>query len=122
MTLSLQEEAVARGSFEVAFPAAAEKMKRAILQLKKVQPCIPPCGEGAGDRAASGDVGGGLRCDPVSSVQDVTVGRGDQAMFSCVVGFPLAEEEIAYSWSFAGGGVSRGAGGRLRGVATGSSV
>ncbi|XP_021101933.1 sperm acrosome membrane-associated protein 6 isoform X3 [Heterocephalus glaber] len=44
MTLSLQEEAVARGSFEVAFPAAAEKMKRAILQLKKVQPCIPPCG------------------------------------------------------------------------------
>ncbi|XP_023560648.1 sperm acrosome membrane-associated protein 6 isoform X4 [Octodon degus] len=44
MTLSLQEEAAALGSFEVAFPAAAEKMKTAILQLKKVQPCIPPCG------------------------------------------------------------------------------
>uniref|UniRef100_A0A286XPR0 Sperm acrosome associated 6 n=1 Tax=Cavia porcellus TaxID=10141 RepID=A0A286XPR0_CAVPO len=35
MTLSLQEEAAAGGSFEVAFPAAAEKMKRAILELKK---------------------------------------------------------------------------------------
>ncbi|XP_013364327.1 PREDICTED: uncharacterized protein LOC102004982 isoform X1 [Chinchilla lanigera] len=44
MTMSLQEEAAAQGSFEVAFPAAAEKMKRAILQLKKVQPCVPPCG------------------------------------------------------------------------------
>ncbi|KAM5236256.1 sperm acrosome membrane-associated protein 6 [Ctenodactylus gundi] len=38
-------------------------------------------------------------------VQDVTVNRGDQAMFSCVVGFPLPEEEITYSWKFAGGGL-----------------
>ncbi|XP_013364334.1 PREDICTED: uncharacterized protein LOC102004982 isoform X7 [Chinchilla lanigera] len=35
-------------------------------------------------------------------VQDVTVSRGDQALFSCVVGFPLPEEETTYSWSFAG--------------------
>ncbi|XP_021101935.1 sperm acrosome membrane-associated protein 6 isoform X5 [Heterocephalus glaber] len=118
MTLSLQEEAVARGSFEVAFPAAAEKMKRAILQLKKVQPCIPPCGRGRspgpgprlqGSRKPPGASTAAGATPPCATcrwtVQDVTVGRGDQAMFSCVVGFPLAEEEIAYSWSFAGGGL-----------------
>lgn len=32
--------------------------------------------------------------------------RGDQAMFSCTVNFQLPEEEIMYSWKFAGGGVS----------------
>ncbi|XP_021101934.1 sperm acrosome membrane-associated protein 6 isoform X4 [Heterocephalus glaber] len=107
MTLSLQEEAVARGSFEVAFPAAAEKMKRAILQLKKVQPCIPPCGIQEASRRFHCRGCYSTVCDlPLDCpVQDVTVGRGDQAMFSCVVGFPLAEEEIAYSWSFAGGGL-----------------
>lgn len=33
--------------------------------------------------------------------------RGDQALFSCVVGFQLPESELTYSWKFAGGGVSR---------------
>ncbi|XP_014395120.1 PREDICTED: sperm acrosome membrane-associated protein 6-like [Myotis brandtii] len=41
-------------------------------------------------------------------VQDVTVRRGDQAMFSCTVNFQLPKEEITYSWKFAEGGVSRG--------------
>lgn len=40
-------------------------------------------------------------------VQDVTVTRGHQAMFSCTVNFQLPKEEITYSWKFAGG-VSRG--------------
>nr|XP_035139866.1 sperm acrosome membrane-associated protein 6 isoform X3 [Callithrix jacchus] len=31
-------------SFEVAFPDAAEKMKRVITHLKEAQACIPPCG------------------------------------------------------------------------------
>ncbi|ELK37275.1 hypothetical protein MDA_GLEAN10001386 [Myotis davidii] len=76
MTLSLQEIATAQGSYEVAFPYAAEKMREAIAQLKEVQ--------------------------------DVTVRRGDQAMFSCTVNFQLPREEITYSWKFAEGGVSRG--------------
>lgn len=42
-----------------------------------------------------------------SPVQDVTVKRGDQALFSCIVGFQLPESELTYSWKFAGGGVSR---------------
>lgn len=49
-----------------------------------------------------------------SSVQDVTVIRGDQAMFSCIVNFQLPKEEITYSWKFAGGGVSRGGAGAKR--------
>lgn len=36
-------------------------------------------------------------------VQDVTVKRGDQALFSCIVGFQLPESEITYSWKYAGG-------------------
>lgn len=44
-------------------------------------------------------------------VQDVTVTRGQQAMFSCTVNFQLPKEEITYSWRFAGGGVSRGGAG-----------
>ncbi|XP_015424276.1 PREDICTED: sperm acrosome membrane-associated protein 6-like [Myotis davidii] len=117
MTLSLQEIATAQGSYEVAFPYAAEKMREAIAQLKEgkmdsnsfsqvhtqfflknpalkrpfaFQACIPPCGRGP------------------SAVQDVTVRRGDQAMFSCTVNFQLPREEITYSWKFAEGGVSRG--------------
>lgn len=43
----------------------------------------------------------------LSSVQDLTVTRGRQAMFSCTVNFQLPKEEITYSWKFAGG-VSRG--------------
>lgn len=44
----------------------------------------------------------------LSSVQDLTVTRGHQAMFFCTVNFQLPKEEITYSWKFAGGGVSRG--------------
>ncbi|XP_013364332.1 PREDICTED: uncharacterized protein LOC102004982 isoform X5 [Chinchilla lanigera] len=104
MTMSLQEEAAAQGSFEVAFPAAAEKMKRAILQLKKVQPCVPPCGIQEVTRSFRCTGCYSTVCDlPLDCpVQDVTVSRGDQALFSCVVGFPLPEEETTYSWSFAG--------------------
>lgn len=43
----------------------------------------------------------------MSSVQDLTVTRGQQAKFSCTVNFQLPKEEITYSWKFAGGGVSR---------------
>ncbi|XP_023560645.1 sperm acrosome membrane-associated protein 6 isoform X1 [Octodon degus] len=105
MTLSLQEEAAALGSFEVAFPAAAEKMKTAILQLKKVQPCIPPCGIQEVSRRFLCHGCYSTLCDlPLDCpVQDVRVSRGDQALFSCVVGFTLPEEEVTYSWSFAAG-------------------
>ncbi|XP_043291989.1 sperm acrosome membrane-associated protein 6 isoform X2 [Cervus canadensis] len=78
MTHSLQEMAAAQGSFRVAFLHAAEKMQKIILQLKEVQACIPPC------------------------VQELTVTRGRQAMFSCTVNFQLPKEEITYSWKFAG--------------------
>ncbi|XP_055226253.1 sperm acrosome membrane-associated protein 6 isoform X8 [Gorilla gorilla gorilla] len=81
-------------------------------------------GEGAGPRGAGGqpekrdqsteghklvarpDVVGAQRVNTApSSVQDVTVTRGDQAMFSCIVNFQLPKEEITYSWKFAGGGL-----------------
>ncbi|XP_037585671.1 sperm acrosome membrane-associated protein 6 isoform X3 [Cebus imitator] len=39
------------------------------------------------------------------TAQDVTVTRGDQAMFSCIVNFKLPKEEITYSWKFARGGL-----------------
>ncbi|KAM7057531.1 sperm acrosome membrane-associated protein 6 isoform 2-T2 [Molossus nigricans] len=107
MTLSLQEVATAQGSFEVAFPDAAEKIREVIVQLKEVQPCIPPCG--------LQEVARRFRCRGCYStvcdlpldcpVQDVVVKRGDQAMFSCTVNFQLPKEEITYSWKFAGGGV-----------------
>ncbi|XP_077919656.1 sperm acrosome membrane-associated protein 6 isoform X3 [Halichoerus grypus] len=43
MTHSLEEMATAQGSFKVAFPDAAEKMRKVIMQLKEVRACIPPC-------------------------------------------------------------------------------
>lgn len=46
--------------------------------------------------------------EDLSSVQDLTVTWGHQAMFFCTVNFQLPKEEITYSWKFAGGGVSRG--------------
>ncbi|KAM5207619.1 sperm acrosome membrane-associated protein 6 isoform 2-T2 [Hipposideros larvatus] len=107
MTHSLQDMATAQGSFEVAFPDAAEKMRKVIIQLKEVQACIPPCG--------LQEVARRFRCRGCYStvcdlpldcpVQDVTVTRGDQAMFSCTVNFQLPKEEIMYSWKFAGGGL-----------------
>ncbi|KAK1329857.1 hypothetical protein QTO34_010040 [Cnephaeus nilssonii] len=146
MTLSLQELAAAQGSYEVAFPYAAQKIQEVIAQLKEVQACIPPCGKPftqklriagrlptpdwpKGTRAGKGE----RRPDPASPptghqelsrrfrclgcysrvcdfpldcpIQDVTVPRGDQALFSCTVKFQLPKEEIAYSWKFAEGGV-----------------
>ncbi|KAM8964447.1 LOW QUALITY PROTEIN: sperm acrosome membrane-associated protein 6 [Lycaon pictus] len=44
MTHSLQEMAMAQGSFKVAFPNAAKKMQEVIKKLKEVEACIPPCG------------------------------------------------------------------------------
>ncbi|XP_032179936.1 sperm acrosome membrane-associated protein 6 isoform X1 [Mustela erminea] len=108
MTHSLQEMATARGSFKVAFPNAAEKMRKVIAQLKEVQACIPPCG--------LQEVARRFRCRGCYStvcdlpldcpVQDLTVTRGNEAKFSCTVNFELPKEEITYSWKFAGGGVS----------------
>ncbi|XP_021524298.2 sperm acrosome membrane-associated protein 6 [Aotus nancymaae] len=107
MTHGLQELAAARGSFEVAFPDAAEKMKAVITQLKEAQACIPPCGlqEFARRFLCKGCYS--RVCDlPLDCpVQDVTVTRGDQAMFSCIVNFKLPKEEITYSWKFARGGL-----------------
>ncbi|XP_067575213.1 sperm acrosome membrane-associated protein 6 isoform X2 [Pseudorca crassidens] len=105
MTHSLQEVAAAQGSFQVAFPHAAEKMQKIILQLKEVQACIRPCG--------LQEVARRFRCRGCYStvcdlpldcpVQDLTVTRGHQAMFFCTVNFQLPKEEITYSWKFAGG-------------------
>uniref|UniRef100_F6UHH6 Sperm acrosome associated 6 n=1 Tax=Equus caballus TaxID=9796 RepID=F6UHH6_HORSE len=63
--------------------------------------CIPPCG--------LQEVARRFRCRGCYStvcdlpldcpVQDVTVTRGQQAMFSCTVNFQLPKEEITYSWS-----------------------
>ncbi|XP_014446804.1 sperm acrosome membrane-associated protein 6 isoform X4 [Tupaia chinensis] len=128
MIHSLQEAATAQGSYEVAFRDAAEKMKEVIARLKGVQACIPPCGlqevarrfhcrgcfstvcdlpldcpgEGRACKGEGPDLRPGLGCDlePAPPVQDVTVTRGDQALFSCAVNFPLPEE-ITYSWKFA---------------------
>nr|XP_012641010.1 sperm acrosome membrane-associated protein 6 isoform X2 [Microcebus murinus] len=107
MTLSLQEMAAAQGSFEVAFPDAAEKIRKVIMQLKEAQACIPPCGLQEVSRRFRCRGCYSSVCDlPLDCpVQDVTVARGDQAMFSCVVNFQLPEKEITYSWKFAGGGL-----------------
>ncbi|KAB0383171.1 hypothetical protein FD755_005088 [Muntiacus reevesi] len=112
MTHSLQEMAAAQGewgSFRVAFLHAAEKMQTIILQLKEVQACIPPCGLQEVTRRFRCRGCYSKVCDlPLDCpVQDLTVTRGRQAMFSCTVNFQLPKEEITYSWKFAGG-VSRG--------------
>ncbi|XP_075855161.1 sperm acrosome membrane-associated protein 6 isoform X1 [Microcebus murinus] len=110
MTLSLQEMAAAQGSFEVAFPDAAEKIRKVIMQLKEAQACIPPCGLQEVSRRFRCRGCYSSVCDlPLDCpVQDVTVARGDQAMFSCVVNFQLPEKEITYSWKFAGGAPDSG--------------
>ncbi|XP_059100996.1 sperm acrosome membrane-associated protein 6 isoform X3 [Peromyscus eremicus] len=107
MTLSLQEVAAARGSFKAAFPSAAAKMKRTIHHLKKVQDCILPCGVQEATRRFHCWGCFSTICDlPLDCpVQDVTVKRGDQALFSCIVGFQLPESELTYSWKFAAGGL-----------------
>ncbi|KAM4825218.1 sperm acrosome membrane-associated protein 6 isoform 2-T2 [Thomomys bottae] len=76
MTNSLQQQGLAKGPYDVAFRRAAEKQKMIILQLKRAHACTPPC------------------------VQDVSVHQGGQALFPCVVNFPLPKEEITYSWKF----------------------
>ncbi|XP_066875046.1 sperm acrosome membrane-associated protein 6 isoform X3 [Kogia breviceps] len=107
MTHSLQEVASAQGSFRVAFPHAAEKMQKIILQLKEVQACIPPCGLQEVSRRFRCRGCYSKVCDlPLDCpVQDLTVTRGHQAMFFCTVNFQLPKEEITYSWKFAGGGL-----------------
>ncbi|XP_065782669.1 sperm acrosome membrane-associated protein 6 isoform X1 [Muntiacus reevesi] len=104
MTHSLQEMAAAQGSFRVAFLHAAEKMQTIILQLKEVQACIPPCGLQEVTRRFRCRGCYSKVCDlPLDCpVQDLTVTRGRQAMFSCTVNFQLPKEEITYSWKFAG--------------------
>ncbi|XP_069856935.1 sperm acrosome membrane-associated protein 6 isoform X2 [Dipodomys merriami] len=97
MVHSLQETAVAKGFYIKAFSKAAEEMKKAILQLKKgVQELT---------RRFICDGCYSLICKlPLNCpVKDVTVNRGDQAMFSCVVDFQLPKEDISYSWKFAKG-------------------
>ncbi|MBZ3890790.1 Sperm acrosome membrane-associated protein 6 [Sciurus carolinensis] len=74
MTLSLQEAAMAQGVQEVARRFLCHKCFSTLCDLP-------------------------LDCP----VQDVTVNRGDQAMFTCVVNFQLPPEEITYSWKFAAG-------------------
>uniref|UniRef100_A0A452TZZ6 Sperm acrosome associated 6 n=1 Tax=Ursus maritimus TaxID=29073 RepID=A0A452TZZ6_URSMA len=108
MTHSLQEIAAAQGSFKVAFPDAAEKMRKVITQLKEVRACIPPCGLQEVARRFHCRGCYSTVCDlPLDCpVQDLTVIRGHQAKFSCTVNFQLPKEEITYSWKFAGG-VSR---------------
>ncbi|XP_053761688.1 sperm acrosome membrane-associated protein 6 isoform X5 [Panthera pardus] len=99
MTHSLQEIAAAQGSFNIAFPDAAEKMRKVIMKLK----------------GGFQDVARRFLCYGCYSkacnfpldcpVQDLTVTRGQQAKFSCTVNFQLPKEEITYSWKFAGGGL-----------------
>ncbi|XP_034495045.1 sperm acrosome membrane-associated protein 6 isoform X4 [Ailuropoda melanoleuca] len=105
MTHSLQEIATAQGSFKVAFPDAAEKMRKVITQLKEVRACIPPCGLQEVARRFHCRGCYSTVCDlPLDCpVQDLTVIRGHQAKFSCTVNFQLPKEEITYSWKFAGG-------------------
>ncbi|XP_035960039.1 sperm acrosome membrane-associated protein 6 isoform X4 [Halichoerus grypus] len=107
MTHSLEEMATAQGSFKVAFPDAAEKMRKVIMQLKEVRACIPPCGLQEVARRFHCRGCYSTVCDlPLDCpVQDLTVTRGHQAKFSCTVNFQLPQEEITYSWKFAGGGV-----------------
>uniref|UniRef100_A0A8C6RBW3 Uncharacterized protein n=2 Tax=Nannospalax galili TaxID=1026970 RepID=A0A8C6RBW3_NANGA len=89
MILSLQEVAAAQGSYKAVFPEAAEKMKKTILKLKEAQACVPPCGVQEGTRRFRCRGCYSSICDlPLDCpVQDVTVTRGNQALFSCVVGF-----------------------------------
>ncbi|XP_060031494.1 sperm acrosome membrane-associated protein 6 isoform X4 [Erinaceus europaeus] len=105
MTHSLEEIATAQGSFEVAFPDAVEKVQKVIMQLKEAPPCIPPCGLQEASRRFRCRGCYSALCDlPLDCpVQDVTVTRGHQALFSCTVDFPLPKEEISYSWKFAAG-------------------
>uniref|UniRef100_A0A8C3YKX4 Sperm acrosome associated 6 n=1 Tax=Catagonus wagneri TaxID=51154 RepID=A0A8C3YKX4_9CETA len=105
MTHALQEVATAQGSFRVAFLHAARKMRKVISQLKEVQACVPPCGLQEVARRFHCRGCYSTVCDfPLDCpVQDVTVTRGHQAMFSCTVNFQLPTEEITYSWKFAGG-------------------
>ncbi|XP_055001879.1 sperm acrosome membrane-associated protein 6 [Sorex araneus] len=104
MTHTLQEEAAAGESLEIAFRNAAEKMLMVIGQLKEVQACIPPCGLQEVARRFRCRGCYSALCDlPLDCpIQDQAVARGQQALFTCAVGFPLPGEEITYSWKFAG--------------------
>ncbi|XP_042774501.1 sperm acrosome membrane-associated protein 6 isoform X3 [Panthera tigris] len=107
MTHSLQEIAAAQGSFNIAFPDAAEKMRKVIMKLKGAQACVPPCGfqDVARRFLCYGCYSKACNFPLDCPVQDLTVTRGQQAKFSCTVNFQLPKEEITYSWKFAGGGL-----------------
>ncbi|XP_040314036.1 sperm acrosome membrane-associated protein 6 isoform X1 [Herpailurus yagouaroundi] len=116
MTHSLQEIAAAQGSFNVAFPDAAEKMRKVVMKLKGAQACVPPCGfqdvarrflcYGCYSKACNFPLDcPGERRGLEGEETDLTVTRGQQAKFSCTVNFQLPKEEITYSWKFAGGGL-----------------
>lgn len=65
-------------------------------------------GRGAGQRKGLGlgGIGRGraeVAMRDLSSVQDLTVTRGRQAMFSLLPDFSCPLEEITYSWKFLGG-------------------
>ncbi|XP_040314039.1 sperm acrosome membrane-associated protein 6 isoform X3 [Herpailurus yagouaroundi] len=107
MTHSLQEIAAAQGSFNVAFPDAAEKMRKVVMKLKGAQACVPPCGfqDVARRFLCYGCYSKACNFPLDCPVQDLTVTRGQQAKFSCTVNFQLPKEEITYSWKFAGGGL-----------------
>ncbi|XP_039076111.1 sperm acrosome membrane-associated protein 6 isoform X3 [Hyaena hyaena] len=100
MTHSLQEIAVAQGSFKVAFLEAAKKMQKVIMELKGAQACVPPCGfqDVARRFVCFGCYSKACNLPLDCPVQDLTVTRGQQAKFSCTVNFQLPKEEITYSW------------------------
>ncbi|XP_070355308.1 sperm acrosome membrane-associated protein 6 isoform X2 [Equus asinus] len=81
------------------------KYRRSLHSLKKPRPASLPA-----DSRRSLGASAAAAATPQSATsrwtaQDVTVTRGQQAMFSCTVNFQLPKEEITYSWRFAGGGL-----------------
>ncbi|XP_044902211.1 sperm acrosome membrane-associated protein 6 isoform X2 [Felis catus] len=108
MTHSLQETAAAQGSFNVAFPDAAEKMRKVIKKLKGGFQDVARrflC-YGCYSKACNFPLDcPGERRGLEGEETDLTVTRGQQAKFSCTVNFQLPKEEITYSWKFAGGGL-----------------
>ncbi|XP_037372966.1 sperm acrosome membrane-associated protein 6 isoform X4 [Talpa occidentalis] len=105
IVLKLEDIASYSRGFIMAFLSAKEKALEAIAELKPPQDCVPPCGfqELARRFRCSGCYS--YICDyPLDCpVQDVTVIRGEQAMFSCSVNFLLPPGGVAYSWKFAVG-------------------
>ncbi|XP_070307732.1 sperm acrosome membrane-associated protein 6 isoform X3 [Odocoileus virginianus] len=112
-----------QGPFGLPFFMLRRKCRRLYYSLRKCRPAFLPAGpwlgETDGPRTQRShpiglqEVTRRFRCRGCYSkvcdlpldcpVQDLTVTRGRQAMFSCTVNFQLPKEEITYSWKFAGG-------------------